>query len=53
VFASERDIHEGSFAAYGVPRLPPEVRVAAAHGDPGMGNARAEPRQILGGAIET
>jgi hypothetical protein len=52
VFASERDIHEGSLGAYGVPRLPPEVRVAAAHGDLGMGEARAEPRQILGGAIE-
>ena len=34
VWAAERDIHEGVSHAYGVPRLPPEVRVAAAHGDP-------------------
>jgi Replication-relaxation len=34
VWAAERDIHEGVAHAYGVPRLPPEVRVAAAHGDP-------------------
>lgn len=34
VFASERDAHEGLLFAWGVPRLPPDVRVAAAHGDP-------------------
>jgi hypothetical protein len=34
LFAAERDIHEGLLLAYAVPRLPPEVRVAVAHGDP-------------------
>jgi Replication-relaxation len=34
LFAAERDIHEGMTRAYGVAPLPPEVRVAAADGDP-------------------
>jgi hypothetical protein len=34
LFAAERDAHEGLLCAYGIPRLPPEVRVAAAGGDP-------------------
>jgi Replication-relaxation len=34
LFAAERDAHEGDLLAYGVPPLPPEVRVAAADGDP-------------------
>jgi hypothetical protein len=34
VFAAERDAHEGLVLAYGVPPLPPAVRVAAAGGDP-------------------
>jgi hypothetical protein len=46
LFASERDIHEGLACAYGVPRLPPDVRVAAAQGDPRAGEATAEPRDI-------
>jgi hypothetical protein len=46
LFASERDIHEGLARAYGVPRLPPAVRVSAAGGDPRAGEARAEPREI-------
>jgi hypothetical protein len=46
VFASERDIHEGLARAYGVPRLPPTVRVSAAGGDPRAGETRAEPREI-------
>lgn len=46
LFASERDVHEGLLRAYGVPRLPPEVRVTAAHGDPRAGEASAEPREI-------
>ncbi len=37
--ASERDAHEGITVAYGVPVLPPQVRVRAAHGDPGAGQA--------------
>ncbi len=47
LFASERDVHEGFLRAYGVPRLPPDVRVAAAHGDVRAGEAVAEPREIL------
>ncbi|HYB22174.1 MAG TPA: replication-relaxation family protein, partial [Solirubrobacteraceae bacterium] len=34
LFAAERDAHEGLLRAYGVPRVPPEVRVSVAHGDP-------------------
>jgi hypothetical protein len=48
VFASERDMHEGLVDCYGVPRLPPAVRVAAAEGDPGAAEARAERREMLG-----
>jgi Replication-relaxation len=47
LFASERDMHEGLPRAYGVRRLPPEVRVAASHGDPRAGEAVAEAREIL------
>ncbi len=50
LFASERDMHEGLPRAYGVPRLPSEVRVAVANGDPGAGEAVAEPREIPRGA---
>lgn len=46
LFVSERDIHEGLLRAYGVPRLPPEVRVSVAHGDPRAAEAVAEPREI-------
>jgi hypothetical protein len=34
VFASERDAHEGLLCVWGVPYLPPDVRVAAAGDDP-------------------
>lgn len=34
VFAAERDMHEGLLCAYGLPRLPPDVRVSAADDDP-------------------
>jgi hypothetical protein len=40
-------MHEGLVGAYGVPALPPDVRVIAARGDPRAGQAVAEPRQIL------
>jgi hypothetical protein len=53
LFASERDMHEGLMRAYGVPRLPPDVRVIAAHGDPHAGEAVAEPREILRVARQT
>jgi Replication-relaxation len=47
LFVSERDVHEGLSCAYGVPRLPPEVRVSAAHGDVRAGEAQAERRNML------
>jgi len=50
LFASERDMHEGLSRAYGVPRLPPDVRVTVAHGDPRAGEAVVESREIPGGA---
>jgi hypothetical protein len=50
LFVAERDVHEGLLRAYGVPPLPPEVRVTAAHGDPAAREALAEPRQIPAGA---
>ena len=53
LFASERDAHEGRLGAYGVPRLPPAVRVTAAHGDPSAGRAMAESREILRAAPRT
>jgi Replication-relaxation len=46
LFVAERDVHEGALTAYGIPRLPPSVRVAGAHGDPRAGEAIAEPREI-------
>jgi len=46
LFAAERDMHEGLVRAYGVPRLPPEVRVTVAHGDPRAREAAAEARAI-------
>ncbi len=49
LFAAERDAHEGLLRAYGVPRLPPDVRVTAAHGDPRAAATATEPREILGG----
>ena len=49
VFASERDVHEGLLLAYGVPRLPPAVRAAAAGGDPRAGEATCEPRELMPG----
>jgi hypothetical protein len=47
MFVSERDMHEGLMRAYGLQRLPPQVRVAAAHGDPRAGEAAPERREIL------
>jgi hypothetical protein len=49
LFVAERDVHEGLLRACGVPRLPPEVRVSAAHGDPRAREAIAESRQIPAG----
>jgi predicted transcriptional regulator len=46
IFASERDAHERLLYAWGVPRLPPEVRVTAADGDPRRRDPRIEFRKI-------
>jgi hypothetical protein len=48
VFVAERDVHDGLLCAYGVPRVPPDVRVSAARGDPRAGEATAEQRMLLG-----
>jgi hypothetical protein len=48
LFVAERDIHEGSTHACGVPRLPPAVRVLEAHGDPRAAESLVESREILG-----
>jgi hypothetical protein len=47
LFVAERDAHEGLLRGFGVPRVPPEVRVEVAHGDPGAGVRTAEARQLL------
>ena len=46
VYVSERDAHEGLLCAWGVPRLPPDVRVAAAGGDPRGRDPLIERRDI-------
>jgi hypothetical protein len=48
VFVAERDAHEGLLRGYGVPRLPPDVRVSVADGDPRAREAVAESRELLG-----
>ncbi len=52
LFASERDVHEGLLCAYGVPRLPSQVRVAGSRGDPRAGEALVERRAIVSGVVE-
>ena len=47
LYVAERDVHEGLTRAYGVPPLPPEVRVAAAHGEPLARAPRAERRDLV------
>ncbi len=44
-FASERDVHQGRLAAWGVPPLPPAVRQAAG-GDPAAAASDPEPRDL-------
>ena len=44
---AERDAHEGRLRSYGVPRLPPDVRVSTARGDPRAREPVAEPRDLL------
>ena len=48
LFAPERDVHEGILTAYGVPSLPPTVRVAAAQGDPRARKSTIELRELPG-----
>jgi hypothetical protein len=52
LFVAERDVHEGLLCAYGVPRLPPDVRVTAAHRDPRAAEATVEPRELPGAAAD-
>jgi hypothetical protein len=47
VYASERDAHEGLLCAWGVPRLPPDVRAALAGHDPRGRERVCELREIL------
>jgi Replication-relaxation len=47
LFVAERDAHEGLLRGYGVPRLPPEIRVSVAEGDPRARESVAEPRGLL------
>jgi hypothetical protein len=48
LFVAERDIHEGLLRGYGLPRLPPEVRVSVTGGgDPRARQGTAEPRELL------
>lgn len=46
VFAAERDSHERLLCAWGVPPLPPQVRVAVAAGDPRAREPLVELRRI-------
>lgn len=47
LFASERDAHEGSALAYGVPQVPPAVRIELSGGDPSAGEPAVEVRDLL------
>jgi Replication-relaxation len=46
VFVAERDVHERRLCGYGVPRLPPEVRVSVAHGDPRARESTVQAREL-------
>jgi hypothetical protein len=50
LWVAEREAHEGRREAYGVPRLPAEVRVSAARGDPRAGETEPQRRDLLHGA---
>ena len=49
IFVAERDVHERLLRGYCVQRLPPEVRVSAAHDDPRAREVAVEPRELLSG----
>jgi hypothetical protein len=46
LYVAERDAHEGLLCAWGVPQLPPDVRVAAASGDPRARDPALEQREL-------
>jgi Replication-relaxation len=46
VYVAECDIHQGLLCAWGLPRLPPEVRVAVAQGDPRARDPVVERRDL-------
>ncbi len=46
VFVAERDAHEGQLRAWGVPALPPQVRIAAMDGDPRQRGPLVEQREL-------
>jgi hypothetical protein len=47
VFVAERDAHEGSLLAYGVQRLPPDVRASATGDELGACEPVPQPRELL------
>jgi len=47
LYAAERDAHEGLLRAWGLPRLPPDVRVSAANGDPHVRRPVVEQRDLV------
>jgi Replication-relaxation len=47
LYAAERDVHDGSLNAYGVPRLPADLRASVAHGDERAREPVAERRDLL------
>jgi hypothetical protein len=52
VYVAERDVHQGLPCAWGVPRLPPDVRVADTQGDPRARDPVVEQRDLTtGGGI--
>ena len=51
LFVAERDAHERLLRGYGVPRLPPEVRVSVADGDPRAREAVVEVRELVAVAL--
>ncbi len=51
MFVAERDVYEGRLRGYRVPRLPPEVRVSIAHGDPRARESAAQPGELPGAPL--
>jgi hypothetical protein len=51
LYVAERDAHEKLLRGYGVPKLPPAVRLHAARGDPRAQMAAAEVRELFQAAF--